>query len=492
MGAADRWAIEEVGIPSLELMEAAGRALAEVAADAAGSRSVTVVCGKGNNAGDGLVAARYLAGMGISVEVISLWEPEEFSPDARANFDRLDAVPIFSGEGALDRLASAEVIVDSILGTGFSGEVRPPVSQAITEIRKIATDQGAEVIACDVPSGVDGSNGEAALAVAADRTVTFHARKVGHVIAPGKQLSGAVTVAPIGIPDGSPVEPVVGTISARVTSLLPKRNAESNKFTSGRVTVIGGSVGLTGAVCLAAEGAARAGAGYVTVAVPGATWPVFETKLTEVMTLPVGDRATTLGPDARNQILDHVNGDGTVVLGSGIGRNPDTAELVCDLVPAVEAPVVVDADGLDALAGRPELVAMRDQSTILTPHPGEMARLLGIDASAVSARRLDSALELARRTGAVCVLKGDDTIVTDGTRVAVNDLSAPGLATAGTGDVLAGVCGAFLTRGLGSFEAACAAVFSHARAGQLAAEREGSAEGVIAGDVVKALPVVIA
>ncbi len=492
MAATDGWAIGEAGVPSLQLMETAGRGLAELVAEVASSRRVAVVCGKGNNAGDGLVAARYLAEMGIPVEVLLLWGPEEFSPDSRVNFDRLGEVPWFSGDGVLDRLESTEVVVDAILGTGFSGEPRPPVSEAITVLRQMVEDHEIEVVACDIPSGVDGSSGEGYLAVVADHTVTFHCRKVGHVIAPGKQLSGRVTVIPIGIPAGSPVEATVGTISSRVTALLPRRTAESNKFTSGRVSVIGGSAGLTGAVCLAAEGAARAGAGYVTVAVPGATWPIFEAKLTEVMTLPVGGEVSTLGPEARDFLLDHVGDSGAVVLGSGIGRAPETAELVQALVPAIEVPLVVDADGLDALAGAPELVSSRSRGTILTPHAGEMARLLGVDSATVSARRLESALELANRTGAVCVLKGDDTIVTDGVRTAVNDLSAPALATAGTGDVLAGVCGAFLTRGLQPFEAACAAVFCHARAGELAALRVGSPEGVIATDVIADLPAAIA
>jgi hydroxyethylthiazole kinase-like uncharacterized protein yjeF len=491
MGEIDRWAIEQAGVPSLDLMESAGRGLAEVVAEAASTRSVAVVCGKGNNAGDGLVAARHLAGMGIPVEVLMLWDPAELSPDSRANFERLGKVPSFSGPDALDRLGSAGVVVDAVLGTGFAGEPRSPVSEAITAIQAAAS-RGAEVIACDVPSGVDGSTGAGSFAVAASRTVTFHARKVGHVIAPGKHLSGEVTVVPIGIPPGSPVEPVAGTITPRIRDLLPRRTAGSTKFSSGRVTVVGGSVGLTGAVCLAAEGAARAGAGYVTVAVPEATWEIFETKLTEVMTFPAGDGNGTFGPAERDQLLGHLAGTGTAVLGSGIGRDDGTAELVRDLAQAIDKPLVIDADGLDALAGAPGLVASRESPTILTPHPGEMARLLGVSSAEVSTARLDSALELARLTGAVAVLKGDDTVITDGSRIAVNDLPAPALATAGTGDVLAGVCGAFLAGGLEPFEAACAAVFCHARAGELAALEVGSAEGVIAGDVIGALPAAIA
>ncbi len=488
MGATDRWAIEDEGVPSLELMEAAGRALAEATAAVTGPGPIRVVCGKGNNGGDGLVAARHLVESGYEVEVLMLWDPETLSPDAQVNYRLLEGVEVLEGEGALGRLPGSGAIVDAVLGTGFEGEPRSPVSEAIEAIN----DSGCRVVACDIPSGSNASTGEAGLAVSAERTVTFHGLKLGHVIAPAKHLCGEVTVADIGIPAGAPAGEAAGLITAAVLELLPRRGGRSTKFTSGRVSVVGGSRGLTGAVCLAAEAAIRSGAGYATAAVPADLEPIFETKLTETMTLGCGTDSGHLGPSALEQVASHCENAAAVVLGSGLGREPGAGEFLRSLAGRLKAPAVIDADGLGGLDGQLEIVSGREAATILTPHEGEMGRLLGRSSDEVSAMRLDSALSLARQTGAVAVLKGDDTIVTDGERITVNRLSAPGLATAGTGDVLAGVCGALLARGLDPFEAACAAVHAHTRAGRIAASSVGSAEGVTAGDVVSAMPAALA
>jgi len=484
MGEADRWAIEDQGVPSLELMEAAGHALAEATAETAVAGPIRVVCGKGNNGGDGLVAARHLVESGYEVEVLLLWPADELSPDSATNFRLLEGAEVCEGEGALSRLPGSGAIIDAVLGTGFSGQPRSPVSEAIEAINAA----GCPVIACDVPSGVDGSSGEAGLAVRATRSVTFHGLKVGHLVAPGKHLCGPVTVAPIGIPHGAPEGEAAGRINESVLELLPRRGAESNKFTSGRVSIVGGSRGLTGAVCLAAEAAIRSGAGYATAAVPAGLEPIFEVKLTETMTLGCGEDPAHLGPSALEAAASHCESAAAVVIGSGLGREQAAADFLRAMVQRVQAPMVIDADGLGAIGEDLDLVASRPGPTLLTPHEGEIGKLLGFDHSEIAAHRLQYALTLARRAGAVAVLKGDDTIVTDGERVAINDLSAPGLATAGTGDVLAGICGAFLARGLDPFEAACAAVHAHTRAGRLAAARVGSADGVIAGDVVDALP----
>jgi len=485
MGAADRWAIEKAGIPSLELMEAAGRGLARAAADAAGRGEVTAVCGKGNNGGDGLVAARHLAEAGFTPGVILLGEPEELSPDARANLERLPADMVEIAADGFSAAALRGVLIDAMLGTGFDGEPREPLAGAIRAVNA----SGLTVIACDVPSGVNASTGEASgTVVRADRTVTFHQRKLGHLIAPGKRLCGPVEVIPIGIPEAAPGPRAGGAIRPGVLDLLPRRGAGSNKFTSGRVSIIGGSRGLTGAVCLAAEAAIRGGAGYATAAVPGGLEDILEAKLTEVMTKGFGQGSLSLGPDDIGPILEHVDGTAAAVLGSGIGRNRETGELVRELSARINSPLVVDADALTLLGSDPEPIRDRESATLLTPHDGEAGRLLGRTSAEVAARRLASARELATRTGAVVALKGDDTIITDGSRVAVNTLPAPALATAGTGDVLAGLAGAFLARGLDAFEAASAAVFTHAAAGDIATLNVGNRDGVIASDVIGAIP----
>jgi NAD(P)H-hydrate epimerase len=252
--------------------------------------------------------------------------------------------------------------------------------------------------------------------------------------------------------------------------------------------VAGGSRGLTGAVCLAAEAATRAGAGYATVAVPADLEPIFEAKLTEVMSVGCPGPPGRLGTESREAVLEACGRASAALLGPGLGKEEDAFELARGVAAALEAPLVIDADGLNAHAGRLGDLAARGQPTILTPHAGELGRLLDRSSGEVGDHRLAAAEEAARACGGIVVLKGDDTIVSDGRRTALNALPAPALATAGTGDVLAGVITAFLARGLDPFAAACAAVIGHARAGRLAAEACGAAESVIAGDVIAALP----
>lgn len=464
--AVDRWAIEEQGVPGEELMEVAGTALAEAVAGLAPQGPVRIVCGKGNNGGDGLVAARHLEGMGFEVE----------------------AVEIFSGEAPEDLdswLSDSGVVVDAIFGSGFAGTPREPALAAIEAINRC----GAPVLACDIASGVDASSGEVeGLAVEADLTVSFHAAKVGQRIAPGKWHTGELRVVPIGIPAGAPGAPSAGTIEPAVLSLLPLRGPRSTKFSSGQVVVAGGSRGLTGAVQMSSLAAIRAGAGYATVAVPADLEPIFEAGQPEVMSVgcPGGDGC--LAPGSLKAVLHMFERAAAGVLGPGMGRDPGTVELAREAAAAIEAPLAIDADGLNAFAGELGRIAERSAPTILTPHAGELGRLLGRDSEQIGAHRLACAREAATAAAAIVVLKGDDTIVTDGKRVAVNALSAPALATAGTGDVLSGVVAALLARGLDPFAAACAAVIAHARAGRDAATRIGAAESVIATDVIDSIP----
>jgi NAD(P)H-hydrate epimerase len=465
--AVDRWAIEEQRVPGEELMEAAGTALAEAVAGLAPQGPVRIVCGKGNNGGDGLVAARRLAGMGFEVQALEL-----FSDKLPDDFDAW-----LEGSGAA---------VDAIFGTGFSGAPRNSVAAAIEAIDRC----GAPVIACDIASGVDASSGEVeGVAIEADLTVSFHAAKIGHRVAPGKWHTGELRVAPIGIPGGAPETAVAGTIEPAVLALAPARGPRSTKFSSGQVVIAGGSRGLTGAVQMASRAAIRAGAGYATVAVPADLEPIFEAGQPEVMSVgcPGGDGC--LAPGSLKAVLRAFERAAAGVLGPGMGRDPGSVELARDVAAAIEAPLVIDADGLNAFAGELGRIAERGAPTILTPHAGELGRLLGRSSEEIAAHRLAAAREAAKASGAVVVLKGDDTIVTDGERVAVNALPAPALATAGSGDVLSGIVAALLARGLDPFAAACAAVVAHARAGRDAASRIGAAESVIAGDVIDSIPV---
>jgi len=464
--AVDRWAIEEQGVPAEQLMEAAGTALAEAVAELGPEGPVRIVCGKGNNGGDGLVAARHLAGMGFNVEVVELW--------VNGAPDDLDAW--LEGTGA---------VVDAIFGTGFSGVPREPAAAAIEAINGC----GAPVVACDIASGVDASTGEVGgPVVEADLTISFQAAKIGHRVAPGKWRTGELRVVPIGIPPGAPGDPAAGSIDSAVLALAPQRGSRSTKFSSGQVVIAGGSRGLTGAVQMSSLAAIRAGAGYATVAVPADLEPIFEAAQPEVMSVgcPGGDGC--LAPGSLKAVLRSFERAAAGALGPGMGRDPGSIELARDAAAAITAPLVIDADGLNAFAGELGRIAERGAPTILTPHAGELGRLLERSSEEIAAHRLASAREAARLAGAIVVLKGDDTIVTDGERIAVNALSAPALATAGTGDVLSGITAALLARGLDPFAAACAAVLAHARAGRDAAARIGAAESVIATDVIDSIP----
>jgi len=479
----DSWAIEELGIPGLELMERAGTGLAELVMEAAPTGRVAVVCGKGNNGGDGFVCARFLRQHGRDVDVLLLGDADDLRGDARANYERLpgpDAVPF-----APAALEGAAAVVDAILGTGFSGAPREPAAGAIAQINA----SQATVVACDVPSGVDGSTGEVAgEAVRATATATFHGPKPGLWIAPGKNHAGEVRVIDIGIPPQGPADPQLGLIADRVIDDIPRRGRESTKFAAGSVLVCGGSTGLTGAPSMAAEAAMRTGAGYVTVCVPASLNLVFESRLLEVMSVALPDDGGSLRLQGADTVLERAGRSDALILGPGLGRADEATELARRLAAEAEVPLLLDADGLNAHAGALPALARRAAGAVLTPHAGELARLLDTDSSAVGARRLDSARQAASQSQTIVVLKGDDTIVAapQGT-AAISRGGTSALATAGTGDVLSGVIGALLAKRMDPFQAASAGVLIHARAGRRAADRLGG-EGVIARDVIEELP----
>jgi NAD(P)H-hydrate epimerase len=477
----DRWAIEDRGVPSLDLMERAGEGLAHVVARHAPAGPIAVVIGKGNNGGDGLVAARVLRQAGRDVRVLAVWGVETLQGDAAEMLDRLPGdlpEPFEAG-----RLEGAGAIVDALLGTGTTGAPREPAAAVIEAIG--AT--GAPVIAADVPSGVDASTGEVAgPAIRAVATATFHRAKPGLWIHPGKAHAGAVEVIEIGIPSGAPVQAEIGLIRPGVLDEMPRRGADSTKFSSGNVFVIGGSVGLTGAPTMAAMAAMRAGAGYVTVGAPASQGITFATRLLEAMQVPLPEEDGSLTAEALEPAVEAIRRADAVVLGPGLGRTPAARAFARAMYERADVPLVVDADGLNALAGWE--LPQRSWPTVLTPHAGELGRLLDLDSAEIGAHRLAHARAAAARTRAIGVLKGDDTLVAAPSgRVAVSPGGAPGLATAGTGDVLSGVLGAMLAKGLEPEHAACAAVHAHVRAGQLAAEPHGP-DTVIASDVIAALP----
>ena len=437
-----------------ELMERAGCEAARVALELhPGARRWTVVCGGGSNGGDGRIAARELERAGKDVRVV----------DAKA--------------GETD-LGEPDVIVDALFGTGFSGE---PRAEAVALIERM-NGACARVLAIDVPSGVDASTGEVAgPAVNADATVTFHGRKLGLVVAPGRFHAGDVHVAHIGL---ERLDTRARLVHAGLLDSVPRRGVRDNKYTAGHLLVVGGSRGLTGAPSLAALAAMRADAGYVTVAVPESTLPVFEQRLLEAVKRPLPDADGIVGEGAAEVVLELAQRASAVALGPGLGRGDGPRALVRRVLAELAKPIVVDADALFELEPA-EWPAPR----VLTPHEGELARLLGRESKEVAAHRLASLEEAVERFHCVVLLKGPDTLVAaPGRGLIVSALGLPSLATAGTGDVLTGIVGAFLAKGMDAQMAAAAAAAAQQRASVEASQRAG----LVAGDLIEALPRVLA
>jgi hydroxyethylthiazole kinase-like uncharacterized protein yjeF len=464
---------------TLELMERAGTAVAEVALrEYPDARRFSVCCGTGSNGGDGLVVARRLHEAGCEVAVRLAGSEDKLKGDAAENLRRARELGVrFAHE-----LRDAEVVVDALFGTGFTGAPRDEAAGAIEELNGLE----APVVAVDLPSGANASTGEVeGPAVNAAHTVTFHGRKLGHAVAPGRFYAGEVVVADIGL---EPVETTHRRVTDAILELVPRRRRQDNKYSAGTVLVAGGSPGLTGALSLTAEAALRAGAGYVIVCAPEAVNRVLEQRLVEPVTRAlVSDEDGLLTPAAADDIVAQAGRADAVALGPGLGRSEGTRELMRALLERLAVPIVLDADALWAVSGDLDSLARRAAPTVLTPHAGELGRLLERESSSVDAHRLASVTEAADAARATVLLKGADTLVaTPSAGVFVCDLGNPGLATAGTGDVLTGAIAAFLAKGMDPPLAAAAAAAACGVAADLAAERHGKA-GMIARDVIESL-----
>jgi NAD(P)H-hydrate epimerase len=490
----DRHTIDTLGVPGEVLMESAGRAVtAEVLAVLPGGGSVVVVCGSGNNGGDGFVVARHLHALGVPVRIALLGDSKRLRGDAAANWKRARAAGV-PAEGVRWRAPAAGVIVDAIFGTGLSRAVAGAAAASIRRINAARETRGDSlgVVAIDVPSGSCADTGQVlGAAVHADSTVTIQAPKLGLSLEPGRSLAGRVSVARIGIAEEAPGVRADAALWTRAGAggQLPLRPAAGHKGSFGHALIVAGSEGKTGAAALAAVAATRSGAGLVTVACPAGLNDILEIKCTEAMTAPVADTSErSLATAAAGELLELAAARDVVALGPGIGRSAETTKLVEGLVPRLRQPLVIDADGLFAFAGEPERLATRKAPTVLTPHPGEAAGLLGVTAAKLNADRVGAARELAQRSGAVVLLKGAASVTAapDG-RVVVNPTGGPALGSGGTGDVLTGVVAGLVAQGMQAFEAAALAAFVHgAAADRLAAS--GGSSGLLAGDLASALP----
>ncbi|HKH09775.1 MAG TPA: NAD(P)H-hydrate dehydratase [Rubrobacter sp.] len=479
---------QRLGIPGGVLMERAGVAMAGEILNRYQDRlpKTLVVCGGGNNGGDGFVIARELHRSGAEVAVVATKDGYSGDPATYLGVLRNLGVDVHGPETLDELLGGAGLVVDALLGTGFAGEVREKEAGIIERLNRA----GAKTVAVDIPSGVDGSTGEVAGgAVRAGLTVCAHAAKVGCVISPGREHAGETVVVEIGIPPEADVEPSLswtGTESLR--GLVPRTRDPAHKYSAGAVMVVAGSRAMTGAGVMSVRGAERAGCGITFLATSAGAAPAVDIALTETIVHGVREgESGGMSAEAAGEILGHSERATALVVGPGIGSGGEGRRLVEALLAGTDLPVLLDADAVTALAGT-DVLARREPPTLITPHAGELGRLLGSGAAEVSARRLHAARKAAHDNGCCVLLKGSDTLVVEGERAAVNSTGGVALATAGTGDVLSGVIGALLSRGMEPFEAARAGAWVHGRAAELWLEGTGwPAESMLATDLLEYL-----
>ena len=479
MRKADKDAAEKFGIPSIVLMENAARSCVS---EIIGFDSFTILCGKGNNAGDGFAIARHLINAGKNVKIY-LVLGDSFSGDAKINFDILKNMSVSflkpDKEALKTDIMLSDCVVDAIFGTGIRGGI----DKVILDIFDIVNEFAKYVLSVDIPSGVDATSGKIfENAIKADKTVTFAAYKRGLLLFPAADFAGEIKVSDISIPEEVLTNVMAEALDEeKVKSLVPHRKKNSHKGDYGKILVIGGSVGMAGAVSLAAGAAFKVGAGLVTACVPHEINDIIQKNVVEAMTNPADF------VKEQSKVIEKINSFDAVLFGNGIGREKHITELLENLLKAVKVPLVIDADGLFALSKKPELLELCGENTVLTPHTMEMARLLGITPEEVEENRMDISREFAEKNGLTLVLKGNHTIITapDG-RQLVNVNGNSGMATAGSGDVLAGMTAGLLPTVKNSFSAAALSVYLHGAAGDFAARNIGEAS-MMASDIADAV-----
>jgi hydroxyethylthiazole kinase-like uncharacterized protein yjeF len=494
----DHKTIHECGIPGVVLMENAGRGASVLVRKHMGDlygRHVGVICGRGNNGGDGFVMGRIFYGWGASVRFFLLGRMDQVQGDALINLKAalnmgLEVVEI-ADESHLDRLALHEfdILVDAILGTGLNSEVRGMYRDVIDRVNH----SGLPVAAVDIPSGLSADTGRIlGMAVRADLTVTFGLPKIGLLMPPGEQLAGRLEVVDIGIPphvlaEADPRKELL--LEDTLKGILQPRVLDGHKGLYGHVLVVAGSPGKTGAASLTSLSAARSGAGLVTLAVAESLNPILETTTTEVMTEPLPEEAPgLLGPSALDRILSLAEGKSVLALGPGLGTVEGTRRLVVQLLGQCDIPVVIDADGLNCLADDPTVLKSVRQEVVITPHPGEMSRLSGLKTAEIAEDRLTVTGDFAAKYGVVCVLKGYRTVIAAPQGgLFLNTTGGPYMASGGMGDVLTGMIAGLVSQGLSPLDAARLGVYVHGMAADQTAVAKGVV-GILASDITAALP----
>jgi NAD(P)H-hydrate epimerase len=496
----DRRTIVEAGVPGTALMERAGEGIVACMERQFGpskNKSIAIFCGKGNNGGDGLVAARLLHGKGAKIRTWLLTPPSDLSRDAAVMHRRLVRAggrsimaPFTLDDRVHGAVRDSHLVIDALFGTGLSSDVTGQYKAAIA----LMNESGRPIVAVDIPSGIHADDGRVlGIAVRASLTVTFGLPKLGLYLRAGIDHAGMVNIVDIGIPAtylNALDSHVVLLTDEAVQRALPRRPLSAHKGTFGHAGIIAGSPGKTGAAALAAQAALRIGTGLVTVATPSGVSDILEAKLLEVMTCPLPQTtARTLARSALDPILSFMQTRNAIAIGPGLSTHPETVELVQSLMKHLDRPAVLDADALNALAGKPALLTECKTPPVLTPHPGEMARLEpGATAQSINADRIGTARRFARDRGIFLTLKGARTVIArpDGL-AAICPTGNPGMATAGTGDVLTGMVAGLLAQGVSQWDAACASVYLHGAAGDLAARKVGQV-GMIARDVIAHIP----
>jgi NAD(P)H-hydrate epimerase len=493
----DRRAIRTFGIPGPVLMEnAAAAVMAEMERffDGLEGVKIGILCGKGNNGGDGLALARRLRIRGVPVRVALLAPFAALAGEAKLNLSILrktdvEVLPNAPAKTLADVVAWSDIVVDAMLGVGLASPLKGNYALAVD----LLDAAGRPVVAIDVPTGINADTGEVmGSAVRADLTVTMALPKRGLALYPGASYAGTVRVADIGMPPE-----VVEQEDIRVNLLdradiqtgLDERRKDAHKGTFGHLLVVAGSLGKAGAAVMTARGALRAGAGLVSVATPLSLVPIIQQQVVEAMCVPAAESIDgTLGIGADRELLNASAAMTALAIGPGLSTHYETVQAVKGIVQRTELPMVVDADGINALAGAPDALKGARAPVVLTPHPGEMGRLLGTTAAEVQRDRIGAAQRYARTHGVTVVLKGAGTVIASPRGdVFVNTTGNPGMATGGTGDVLTGMIGSFLAQGYGPDAAACLGVYLHGLAGDLAAQETGEA-GMIAGDLIEKVP----
>ncbi|MBS7527013.1 NAD(P)H-hydrate dehydratase [Fusibacter paucivorans] len=494
----DHTASKKYHVPSIVLMENSGIALAEEVQKQYHSpkQRIIIVVGMGNNGGDGMVCARHLFNQGKTVIVFLVGNTKKLSPDAALNYEmlkpldiRMEAINEINGVKKMGKMIwPDDIVVDCLFGIGLKRDVDGVCEFVINEINQ---SQGY-VIACDIPSGINASDGSVMkTAVRADKTVAICLPKVGNIMFPGADYNGELVVKRIGLSDkliGEMGIPYQTISESDVRRIIPKRQMNSHKGTYGKASLIAGSFGMTGAAILAAKASLRSGIGLLKLVIPESLHTIITTNVPEVVTVPLMEtRRGVFGINQVEKLIQNCKGSDVVAIGPGCGQNAEMIEVVRQLITQVDKPLVIDADGLNTLSKNVELLANRVNGIVITPHPGEMSRLTGLTIEAINQHPIDTATEFAVKWQIVVVLKGARTVVAlpDGS-VYVNLTGNPGMATAGSGDVLTGIITSLIAQGMTLANAAIAGVFLHGYSGDIMAVQRGE-HGLIAGDLIEGI-----